>query len=190
MIGSHAHAEAFLKSAMFEMRRLKELADRALGQVPGDNWFTQLDNDSNSLAHLMKHLSGNMRSRWTDFLTTDGEKPDRHRDSEFESEGCDTLDLLSARWEQGWQCMFDALSAMHPSDVERTVLIRGEPFSALQAIHRQMTHYASHVGQMVMLAKHLAGDRWQTLSIPRGRSDEYNASMKRKEADGYLGGRQ
>jgi hypothetical protein len=124
----------------------------------------------------MKHMSGNMRSRWTDFLTTDGEKPDRNRDSEFETEDSDTAASIRERWEDGWARVFAAVEALEPADLGRTITVRGEKHAVLQAITRQLTHYASHVGQIVFLAKHLAGDRWQTLSIPRGKSREFDVT--------------
>ena len=124
----------------------------------------------------MKHMAGNMRSRWTDFLTTDGEKPDRNRDSEFETEDSDTAASIRDRWEDGWSRVFAAIESLQPEDLLRTVTVRGEKHTVLQAITRQLTHYASHVGQIVFLAKHLTGDRWQTLSIPRGKSREFDVS--------------
>ena len=130
-----------------------------------------LDPEANSIAVLMKHIAGNMRSRWTDFLTTDGEKPDRDRDREFEAE--ETRAATLARWNDGWDCTFRGLSALSPADLDRTVSIRGEAHSVVQAINRQLTHYAAHVGQIVLLAKHYAGVKWQTLSIPKGKSKEY-----------------
>lgn len=124
----------------------------------------------------MKHMAGNMRSRWTDFLTTDGEKPDRERDREFVREPGDTRASIVARWEQGWQCLFQALSSLEPEDLGRTVRVRGEAHSVLEAIQRQTTHYAAHVGQIVLLAKHSAGARWQSLSIPRGKSSDVDVA--------------
>ncbi len=117
----------------------------------------------------MKHMAGNMRSRWTDFLTTDGEKPDRDRDSEFETTSGDTRESVMARWEDGWGRMLNALTSLRPDDLSKTVAIRGEPHTVVQAINRQFSHYSAHVGQIVLLAKHLAGSRWQTLSMPRRR---------------------
>ena len=170
-LGSH-----YLADALNEFRKYKGFADKALAQVRDDDWFRRLDPESNSLALLLKHLSGNMRSRWTDFLTTDGEKPDRNRDSEFEELDGDTKEAILARWEAGWRLLFDALDPLTEDDLQRTVAIRGEPHTVLQAINRQLTHYASHVGQIVFLAKHLAGARWQTLSIPRGKSREFDVT--------------
>jgi hypothetical protein len=126
----------------------------------------------------MKHISGNMRSRWTNFLTTDGEKPDRDRDSEFEQSDADTREAVLTRWESGWRLLFEALDPLTEDDLQKTVTIRGEPHTVLQAINRQLTHYASHVGQIVFLAKHLAGPRWQSLSIPRGKSRQFDVTKE------------
>jgi hypothetical protein len=180
--------EAFLKHAVFEFKKLKQQAERALDQVSPEDFFKALDEESNSLAILMKHLSGNMRSRWTNFLTTDGEKPDRNRDTEFIIDAGDTPDALRRRWEATWKLVFEGLESLRPEDLEKSVVIRGESQSVPEAILRQLTHYSSHVGQMVFLAKHLAGKRWNTLSVPRGKSEEYNARM-RKLVEGYRGGK-
>jgi hypothetical protein len=126
---------------------------------------------------MVKHMAGNMRSRWTDFLTTDGEKPDRNRDQEFELEGWSTRGELLQRWEAGWQIVFDALSKLSDADLGTKVLIRNEPHSVMQAINRQIAHYAYHVGQIVFLAKHLRADNWQVLSVPRGKSKEFNKDV-------------
>jgi hypothetical protein len=128
----------------------------------------------------MKHIAGNMRSRWTDFLASDGEKPDRHRDREFEILADEDRDEVFRQWEHGWQCLFGALEPLTAGDLERTVTIRSEPHTVPQAIFRQLAHYAEHVGQIVFLAKHLRSREWQTLSIPRGKSDEVLAEMKRR----------
>lgn len=173
-------AEEQLKCWITEFRKLKQQADRALAQASSDDLFRTLDDESNSLAILMKHLVGNIRSRWTNFLTADGEKPDRNRDSEFVIEEADTAESLRQRWEAAWKLLLEGLQNLKPQDLERSVLIRGESQSVPEAVFRQMTHYASHVGQMVFLAKHYAGDRWQTLSVPRGQSEEYNAAMRQK----------
>lgn len=169
----------WLEDARLEFRRLKRQAEKALSQVSDDDFFRALDPESNSLAVIVKHLAGNLRSRWTDFLTSDGEKPDRNRDTEFELGPGDTREALMARWEAGWKLLADAL-ALSPQDAERTVLIRDEPHTVVQAVNRQLTHYAGHVGQIVFLAKHLAGPGWQTLSVPRGQSVAFNARMAEK----------
>ncbi len=123
----------------------------------------------------MRHLAGNMLSRWTDLFTSDGEKPDRHRDSEFEEEPMERARLLDV-WRAGWECLFAALDALQPGDLTRTVTIRGEAMPAIAAIHRQISHYGTHVGQIVLLAKHVRGARWQYISIPRGQSGAYRPS--------------
>ncbi|MGE5279048.1 MAG: DUF1572 family protein [Acidobacteriota bacterium] len=163
-----------LQEVRREFRSLKRLAEKSLAQVSDDDFFAALDPGSNSAAVLVKHLAGNLRSRWTDFLTSDGEKPDRRRDSEFEIGPDDTRASLAARWEDGWRALFAALEALAPEDLSREILIRGERLSVVRAINRQLTHYADHVGQIVLLSKHWAGERWQTLSIPRGKSEEFN----------------
>ncbi len=166
-------ANDFLQDILVEFQKIKKQGDAALAQLRDEDFFTTLDPESNSIAILIKHLAGNMRSRWTDFLTSDGEKLDRHRDSEFLiDEGASRKSILGI-WEQGWAILFQTLGSLKAEDVDKTVFIRKEPHSVFRAIHRQMTHYASHVGQIVFLAKHLAGARWKTLSIPRGKSEEF-----------------
>ena len=166
----------YLEDSLLQLRKLKGQAEKALAQVGDEQLFAVLDPEANSIALLMKHMAGNMRSRWTDFLTTDGEKPDRDRDSEFVTRDGDTRARLLSLWEDGWARVFQAVSSLTPEDLERTVRIRGEAHSVLQAINRQLTHYADHVGQIVLLAKHHAGPRWQSLSIPRGKSREMDVS--------------
>jgi hypothetical protein len=166
-LGAHT-----LEAVTAEMARLKARAERAIAQVPDDGMLhATLDAESNSIAIIVRHLAGNMRSRWTDFLTTDGEKPDRNRDGEFEGTPAASRAALLAEWDQGWTCLFGALRALAPDDLMQSVLIRGETFTVLDAILRQASHYASHVGQIVFLAKHLAWERWQSLSIPRNRAN-------------------
>jgi hypothetical protein len=138
-----------------------------MAQITDDQLFATLDRESNSIAIIVKHVAGNMRSRWTDFLTTDGEKPDRNRDAEFDSDPSETRGAVMARWEDGWERFTNAIASLTPDDLGKIVTIRGEPHTVLQAINRQMTHYSAHVGQIVLLAKHFAGERWQTLSMPR-----------------------
>ncbi len=174
-------SEDYLDDAVDQFHKLKELAEKAMAQVADEHFLFALDDESNSIALIVKHLAGNLRSRWTDFLTSDGEKPNRRRDSEFVIEKGDTRAGLMQRWEAGWNCLFAALKLLEPADLSRTVLIRSEPHSVIQAVNRQLTHYAYHVGQIVFLAKHLAGSEWQSLSVPRGRSEEYNV-MKMGEA--------
>ncbi len=161
-----------------QFRGLKRLADRALAQTSDADFFAMLDPGSNSIALLVKHMAGNMRSRWTGFLTSDGEKPDRRRDSEFLVEPGDTREGLMRRWEEGWSLLLAAVEPLAAEDFGRTVFVRGEAHSVLRAIKRQVAHYAYHVGQLVFLAKHFAGDRWESLSIPRGRSEEYNPQKR------------
>ena len=171
-----------MEDALREFRRLKRQAEKALAQVSEDEFFRALDPESNSLAVIVKHLAGNLRSRWMDFLTSDGEKPDRKRDSEFVIEAGDTRAALMERWERGWKYLFDALEPLGGDDLMRTVMIRSEPHTVVQAVNRQLTHYGAHVGQIVFLAKHLAGPRWQTLSVPRGQSEQFNQKMKDRAA--------
>ncbi|MGA3349275.1 MAG: DUF1572 family protein [Candidatus Sulfotelmatobacter sp.] len=166
-------ATHYLEETRRQMRGNKRLAEGAIAQLEDDQLFATLDPESNSVAIIIKHLAGNMRSRFTDFLTSDGEKPDRFRDREFELNSATTRAEVMRWWEEGWAQMFAALDALKPEDVMRTVTIRGEPHTVLQAINRQLAHYASHLGQIVFLAKHLRSNQWKTLSIPRGRSEEF-----------------
>jgi Protein of unknown function (DUF1572) len=166
----------FLEDALLQFRKYKGLADKAMAQIEESQLFAAPDPESNSVAIIMKHMAGNMRSRWTNFLTSDGEKPDRNRDSEFEREASDTPSSIRERWETGWKLLFAALSPLAADDLSRTVTIRGEPHSVLQAIERQLTHYAYHVGQIVYLARHLAGARWKSLSIPKGTSKDFEVA--------------
>ncbi|HYG65882.1 MAG TPA: DUF1572 family protein [Thermoanaerobaculia bacterium] len=171
---SESVANLYLKDVDEQLRKLKELADRAVAQVRDEDLTAVLDPESNSLAVLLQHVGGNLRSRWTDFLTTDGEKPGRDRDSEFEQGEGTTRQALLARWEEGWACLFASLAELKEEDLPRTVLIRAEPHSVVKAIDRTMTHMAYHVGQIVFLAKHFASESWKTLSVPRGGTKEYN----------------
>jgi hypothetical protein len=166
-------AEAWIADALLQFRKYKALADGALAQVDDADFFRTIDPESNSVALVVKHLANNMRSRWTDFLTTDGEKPDRHRDTEFERDAADTREGLRARWEAGWSLTFAAIEPLRESDLLVEVRIRGQAHTVMQAVHRQLTHYAYHIGQIVLLAKHFAGDRWTSLSIPKGRSRDF-----------------
>lgn len=159
----------FLDECLVQLRKLKTQAEKAMEQIDDEQFVALIDPEANSIALIVKHLAGNMRSRWTDFLTTDGEKPDRNRDSEFEPQPGDTRAALLARWEDGWRCLLEAVSALRPEDLQKTVTIRGEPHTVVQAINRQMSHYSAHVGQIVLLAKHFAGPAWHTLSMPKRR---------------------
>jgi hypothetical protein len=168
----------FLENSLKEFRRLKAQGDRALAQVSDEEFFRRLDAESNSLALIVKHVAGNLHSRWRDFLTTDGEKPERNRDAEFEQTSADTRNQLMRRWEEGWAILSRELEPLGPDDLLRTVSIRGEPHTVVQCIQRQLTHYGEHCGQIVFLAKHLLGPRWKTLSIPRGQSEQFNKKMQ------------
>jgi hypothetical protein len=165
-----------LKDSVDLLRFYKRLADRAMAQASDETLFATLDGESNSIAIIVKHLAGNMRSRWTDFLTSDGEKPDRDRDSEFEAPPKSREEVL-AMWESGWQLTFDALAPLTDVDLSRTVYIRAEAHSVMQTIHRQVAHYSYHIGQIVYLAKHFAGPDWNALTIPRRKSAEFNAKV-------------
>jgi uncharacterized protein DUF1572 len=169
-------AAHYLDDVRRQFVKLKAQAERAMAQVGDDDFFRTPDPESNSIAVVVKHVAGNMRSRWTGFLTTDGEKPDRNRDAEFLVEPGDTRQRIMERWEAGWTLLFDALAVLTPEHLASTVRVRGEAHTVLEAINRQMTHYAAHVGQIVYLAKHWAGPRWQTLSIPRGKSKEFDVA--------------
>ncbi len=172
----------YVEDVLQQLRKLKRLAEKSIAQVDDEQLFAVLDSEANSIAIIMKHMAGNMRSRWTDFLTTDGEKPDRDRDNEFVADAGATRARVLTAWEDGWKCTFVAISSLQPDDFKKAVRIRGESHTVLEAINRQMMHYASHVGQIVLLAKHYAGSGWRSLSIPRGKSREYNFS---KEGNTY-----
>ncbi len=164
-------------------RNYKKMAERAIEQVSDEQFFALIDAEANSIALLVKHIAGNLRSRWTDFLTSDGEKPDRLRDTEFELIG-DTRESLMQFWESGWQTLFDAVEPLTAEDFSRTVTIRGEPHSIVEALNRQLTHYAYHVGQIVLLAKHFKSSDWKTLSVPKNRSADFNKFLAEKQAAG------
>ena len=172
---------SYLADSLELLRYYKRLAERAMEQVTDAQLFATLDEESNSIAIVVKHMAGNMRSRWTDFLMTDGEKPDRNRDSEF-VDPPDTREALLQLWKDGWSSIFRALEPLSDADLDRTVTIRGEAHSVMQAINRQLAHYAHHVGQIVVLAKHFAHDRWQSLSVPRNRSAEFNRRVAEGKA--------
>ncbi len=167
-------AAHYLEEAARQLRGHKRMGEGAMSQLTEEEMFRTIDPESNSVAIIVKHLAGNMRSRFTDFLTTDGEKPDRHRDTEFILDSNTTREDVMRWWEQGWNTVFRALSSLGPEEVTRTVLIRNEPHTVLQAINRQIAHYAQHIGQIVFLAKHLKSSEWKTLSVPRGKSEEFN----------------
>jgi len=164
----------YLEESRRQLRGHKRMGEGAMNQLRDEDFFVTLDPEANSVAVLVKHLAGNMRSRFTDFLTSDGEKPDRFRDREFELSPATTRGEVMSWWEEGWTCVFAAIDPLIPEDVMRVVTIRGEPHTVLQAINRQIAHYAQHIGQIVLLAKHLRSSEWKTLSIPRGKSEEFN----------------
>jgi len=172
---------SYLEDSLTLFRYNKKLAEGAMAQVTEEQLFVTIDPEANSIAIIVKHMAGNMRSRWTDFLTADGEKPDRDRDTEFEDPPA-TREALMQLWERGWDCLFGALEPLSDADLGRTVLIRGEPHSVMQAINRQMAHYANHMGQIVLLAKHLQHAQWRSLSVPRGKSADFNRKVVAGEA--------
>jgi Protein of unknown function (DUF1572) len=180
------NTENFLHSCLFELRKMKQRSDRALDQVAPEELFRKPDPDSNSMAEVMKHVAGNLRSRWTNFLNADGEKADRDRDSEFIAEETDTPESLRRNWDSGWNCLFDSLGNLTPQEMDRSVPIRGELHTVIEAIHRTMTHSANHVGQIIYLAKHFAGPRWKTLTVPRGQSEQFTSGMMQNQGGGYL----
>ena len=172
---------SYVQDTVSLFRLYKGLGDRAIAQAPDASLAVTLDSESNSIATIVKHLAGNMRSRWTDFLTTDGEKPTRNRDGEFDSPPQTRAELLEL-WENGWKCTFDALGALTDADLGRTVHIRTEAHSVMQAINRNLVHTVYHVGQIVFLAKHFAAGNWTTLTIPRGGSANFFARVAKGEA--------
>jgi hypothetical protein len=181
-MGEEMIAKNFLEDSIKMFRQYKKLAEKAIAQLPDpdrDLFFTP-DKESNSIAVTMKHMAGNMRSRWRDFLTSDGEKPDRNRDSEFEIAGTEDREAILQIWEEGWAYVFNALEPLKPEDLARTVMIRHEPHTVLEAINRQLAHYPYHVGQIVYLARHIAEKNWTSLTVPRGQSEAFNAKMMEK----------
>ena len=174
MTNDESIAAACLDESFRTFRGYKRMADAALAQLDDSDFFRLPDPESNNVAIIVKHIAGNLRSRWTDFLTSDGEKPDRNRDQEFVLADSDTREDLMRYWERSWETVFNSIQSLKPDDVQRMVTIRGQPHTVLQALHRSLTHAAYHVGQIVFLAKHLRGAEWKTLSIPKGKSAEYN----------------
>lgn len=176
---AHQFTTSYIQDAVDLFRYYKRLGERAIEQCPDPGLFSTIDAESNSIAIVVKHMAGNMRSRWTDFLTTDGEKRDRNRDSEFEEPPKNRAELI-AMWERGWKLVFDALEPLGEADLARTITIRTEPHSVMQAINRQIAHYSYHVGQIVFLAKHCTAEKtgsWASLSVPRKKSVEFNADV-------------
>jgi Protein of unknown function (DUF1572) len=171
----------YLDDALYTFRYYKQLAERAFAQISDEDFFRTIDDESNSIAVNMKHMAGNMLSRWTDFLTTDGEKPERNRDIEFVMLPETTKEEMLAYWEKGWKVTFDAIEPLTPDDLMRTVTIRGQDHTVVQAINRQLAHYAYHVGQIVYLAKHFKASDWKSLSVPKNKSAEFNAKLQNRE---------
>jgi hypothetical protein len=172
---------SYVEDSLTLFRQAKRMVDGAMAQLTDEQLYVALDGEMNSIAVIVKHMAGNMRSRWTDFLTSDGEKPDRNRDSEFVAPPS-SREALIALWEQGWSCVFGALEPLTDADLTRTVTIRGEVHSVMQAINRQVSHYSLHCGQIIFLAKHLRGAEWKSLSVPRGASAQFNEKVSRGEA--------
>jgi uncharacterized protein DUF1572 len=172
---------SYVEDSLSLFRYYKKLAEGAMEQVMDEQLLAVLDPEMNSIAQIVKHMVGNMRSRWTDFLTSDGEKTDRNRDSEF-VDPPSSRDELMSMWESGWHCLFSALEPLSSDDMMRTVLIRSEPHSVMQAINRQIAHYAYHCGQIVFLAKHFQHSQWKSLSVPRGQSAKFTEKVKSGEA--------
>lgn len=174
-------ADAYLDDVRKLARTYKQLADDAIAQVDDARFAATLGDEENSIALVVKHMAGNLRSRWTDFFTSDGEKPDRNRDAEFELAGDDGRAALLAAWESGWATFLGVLDGLTPADFDRPVTIRGEPYTVLRAVQRGVAHACYHTGQIVLLAKHFAGPEWRTLSIPRGQSQPFNAQMAARQ---------
>jgi len=178
---AHQFTTSYIEDSLAILRQYRHHGERALAQVADGDLLRTIDGEANSIAIIVKHMAGNMRSRWTDFLTSDGEKANRNRDSEFEDPPA-TREALMAMWNEGWDLVFSAIQPLTDADITRTVTIRGEPHSVMQAITRQIAHYAGHVFQIVLLAKHFRGEAWTSLSIPRNRSQEFNQKVAAGEA--------
>jgi Protein of unknown function (DUF1572) len=174
---AHERTDSYLKDSLSLFAYYKKLGENAIAQCPDEGLLRLLDDESNSIALLVKHMAGNMRSRWTDFLTSDGEKPDRNRDSEFEQPPKTRAEILDL-WDAGWKTVFGALEPLGDSDMTKTVKIRGEEHSVMQAINRQIAHYSYHVGQIVFLAKHFAGAGWKALTVPKNKSKEFTTDVE------------
>jgi len=175
-------SESYLKDIRSLFRVYKDMAEKTLTQISDDQFFQAVDAESNSVAAIVKHMAGNLRSRWLEFLTTDGEKEDRHRDNEFVVFESDSRESLMTAWDNGWTIVLDSIDSLKPEDLTKTIKIRSEPHSVIEAINRSITHSAYHVGQIVLLAKQYKGDKWNTLSIPRNKSEEFTNSMKRRKS--------
>lgn len=175
--------ENYLKDAIETFLNYKQMADKSIKQVSDEEFFHKLDEEDNSIAIIVKHIAGNQRSRWTDFLTSDGEKAGRHRDTEFELVE-DTRESLMDYWESSWKTLFDAIEPLTVEDFGKTITIRGESHTIVEAINRQLTHYAYHIGQITFLAKHFKSKDWKTLSVPKNKSAEFNEFLKQKKLEG------
>lgn len=178
---AHQFSTSYIEDSLSLFHYYKTLAEGAIEQLSDEQLFTALDEEMNSVAIIVKHMAGNMRSRWTNFLTSDGEKPDRNRDSEFVAAPNTRAELMDV-WNHAWAKVFQALEPLTDADLERKVLIRGEAHSVMQAINRQIAHYSYHVGQIVFLAKHFKGSEWKSLSVPRNKSAEFNRRVLAGEA--------
>jgi hypothetical protein len=177
-------ASHYLDEIRRQLRGHKRMAESAMTQLDDKEFFATIDPESNSVAILAKHVAGNARSRFTDFLSTDGEKPDRFRDREFEISANTSREEVMRWWEEGWSIVFSTLDSLKPEDVSRTITIRQEPHTVMQALNRALGHYAQHIGQIVLLAKHLRSSQWRTLSIPRGKSEEYKVGNPKGVSQG------
>jgi hypothetical protein len=173
---AHERTDSYIKDSTSLFRYYKKLGENAIAQCPDSGLVAQIDPESNSIGVIVKHFSGNMRSRWTEFLTSDGEKPNRNRDAEFEDPPKNRAEILDL-WDGGWKCVFTALEALSDADLTKTVTIRGEEHSVMQAINRQVAHYSYHIGQIVFLAKHFAGANWKPITVPKSKSQEFNADV-------------
>lgn len=173
--------ESYLNDIRRQYRNYKALGEKAMTQIPDEHLHTELDPNSNSVAVIVKHVAGNLRSRFTDFLTTDGEKPGRDRDAEFEMPERVTRATVMEWWDSGWTAALDAVDALRPEDLGRTITIRQEPFLVIEALNRSIAHTAYHMGQIAYLARHFAGDRWNTLSIPKGKSQQFQVGQVKRE---------
>ena len=178
----HQFSTSYIQDSLAVFHSWKSLAEKAMTQMKDEDFHVALDPESNSVAVIVKHMAGNMRSRWRDFLTSDGEKPDRQRDTEFEMPEKLSRAQIMEMWERGWQYVWDALEPLTDADLTRTVYIRNEPHSVMQAINRQVAHYANHIGQIIFLAKHLRSSEWKAVTIPRGKSDEFLRRVQAGEA--------
>jgi hypothetical protein len=173
-------ADTILPALISAFQSQKRLAEKAIVQLPDEKLHVPLDANTNSVAVIMRHMAGNLRSRFSDFLTTDGEKPDRDRDGEFVDDAGATREQIMSHWETGWRVLFDTLASLRPEDLTKTITIRQEPWVVVDALHRALAHQAYHVGQIVQLARFLAKDDWQTITIPRGGSQGFNRTMQEK----------